>query len=64
VQAAFQPEGITILQANREAGFQTVPHVHLHVLPRYKGDGVELSWPRKEPGIDRLRELAARLTVQ
>jgi len=64
VQAAFQPEGITILQANREAGFQTVPHVHLHVLPRYQGDGVELSWPRKEPGIERLRELAARLRVE
>jgi histidine triad (HIT) family protein len=33
------------------------------VLPRYRGDGVELSWPHKEPGLERLRELAARLTV-
>ena len=62
VQAVFAPEGITVLQANRPAGFQTVPHVHLHVLPRHAGDGVDLTWPRKEPGIDRLRELAARLT--
>lgn len=61
VQAVFAPEGITVLQANRPAGFQTVPHVHLHVLPRHAGDGVDLTWPRKEPGIDRLRELAARL---
>ena len=55
------PEGITVLQANRPAGWQTV--LHLHVLPRHAGDGVELTWPRKEPGIVRLRELAARLSV-
>ena len=61
VQAVFAPEGITVLQANRAAGWQTVPHLHLHVLPRHAGDGVELSWPRKEPGIERLRELATRL---
>ena len=63
VQAAFQPEGITVLQANRPAGWQTVPHAHLHVLPRYTGDGVELTWPRKEPGLDRLRELSARIRL-
>jgi len=61
VQAVFAPAGITVLQANRPAGWQTVPHLHLHVLPRHAGDGVELTWPRKEPGIERLRELAARL---
>ncbi len=63
VQAAFAPEGITVLQANRVAGWQTVPHLHLHVLPRHTGDGVELVWPRKDPGIERLRALAARLRV-
>ncbi|WP_119353559.1 HIT family protein [Azohydromonas sediminis] len=61
VQAAFAPDGVTVLQANRPAGWQTVPHLHLHVLPRYDGDGVGLAWPRKEPGIERLRALAARL---
>lgn len=63
VQAAFAPAGITVLQANRPAGWQTVPHAHLHVLPRHDGDGVGLTWPRKEPGIERLRELAARIRV-
>lgn len=61
VEAAFAPAGVTVLQANRAAGFQTVPHLHLHVLPRHEGDGVTLGWPRREPGIERLRELAARL---
>lgn len=61
VQAAFQPEGMTLLQTNKPAGWQTVPHVHIHVLPRYADDGAELIWPRKEPGLAVLREYAARL---
>lgn len=63
VQEAFQPDGITILQANKPAGWQTVPHLHLHVLPRYDNDGVELTWPRKEPGMEKLREYAARIRL-
>jgi len=63
VQEAFAPDGITVLQANGVAGWQTVPHAHLHVLPRYLNDGVELTWPRKEPGMARLRELAQRIRL-
>lgn len=61
VQAAFSPAGITVLQANGAAGFQTVPHFHLHVLPRHPDDGVALSWPRKDPPMARLQALAARI---
>jgi len=63
VQEAFRPEGVTILQANRPAGWQTVPHVHVHVLPRHTDDGVGLEWPRKGPPLDELKALAARIRV-
>ena len=63
VQAAFEPEGLTILQANRPAGWQTVPHLHVHVLPRWRDDGVGLVWPRKNPPLEELRRLAAKLVV-
>ena len=63
IDSAFKPEGITILQANRPAGWQTVPHVHLHVLPRHKEDGVALTWPRKEPGLEQLKQLAQRVVA-
>lgn len=63
VQAAFAPEGLTILQANKPAGWQTVPHLHVHVLPRYEGDGVELVWPRKNPPLEELRRLAGMIKV-
>lgn len=61
VQAAFAPDGLTLLQANKPAGWQTVPHLHLHVLPRYHNDGVELVWPRKEPEFDLLRTYAGKI---
>ena len=64
VEAEFRPEGITVLQANRAAGWQTVPHAHLHVLPRYADDGVGLIWPRKEPGFDVLQGYAGRLRAR
>lgn len=61
VEKVFAPEGISILQSNKAAGFQTVPHIHLHVLPRHAGDGVDLTWPRRNPSMDELEALAARL---
>ncbi len=63
VHKAFAPEGMTLLQANRPAGFQTVPHVHLHVLPRHAEDGVALTWPAKNPPADELKALAAKIAV-
>lgn len=61
VQAVFDPPGLTLLQANGRVGGQTVSHFHLHVVPRHAGDGIALSWPRKEPGADVLQGYAARL---
>jgi len=63
VEREFAADGVTILQANRVAGWQTVPHLHLHVLPRRDGDAVTLGWPRREPGIEVLRALAARIRL-
>jgi histidine triad (HIT) family protein len=63
VQAAFQPEGMTLLQTNRPAGWQTIPHVHVHVLPRHANDGVGLEWPRKDPPLAQLQALAERIRL-
>ena len=63
IDKAFSPEGFTILQANKPAGWQTVPHVHLHVLPRHSGDGVTFTWPKKSPPIEELKAIASRISV-
>ena len=64
VQAAFEPEGLTLLQANKPAGLQSVPHFHIHILPRHTDDGVGLTWPAKSPDLETLREYAARIAVE
>ena len=61
VEEAFKPEGILVLQANRPGAWQTVPHLHLHVLPRHADDGVAINWPRKDPPLEELRALAKRI---
>lgn len=63
VEREFAADGITILQANRVAGWQTVPHLHLHVLPRRSDDAVTLGWPRRDPPLERLQQLAARIRL-
>lgn len=60
-RTAFDPEGLNLFQANGRVAEQTVNHFHLHVLPRNSGDGLQLIWPRPEPGAEALRRYAERL---
>lgn len=40
VRDAFSPEGINVWQSNGAGAGQEVFHLHLHVLPRWKDDGL------------------------
>jgi len=64
VRAAFDPPGLSIYQANGKAAGQTVFHVHLHVLPRHEGDGMQLVWPVKNPPRERLEEYCAQIRAR
>ena len=38
LQKRFNPDGFNVgININEEAG-QTIPHCHIHIIPRYKGD--------------------------
>lgn len=42
-------EGVNIFHASEEAAGQTIPHFHLHIVPRKKGDGLNLNeWWRSK----------------
>jgi ATP adenylyltransferase len=45
VRDALQPDGLNIIQSNGPGAGQTVPHLHVHVLPRWTGDTVGDIWP-------------------
>lgn len=62
VQDALRPAGLSLVQANGEAANQTVPHLHIHVLPRRQGDGLLLNWPRTtESHPSRIADIAGRI---
>ena len=46
-------EGINVFLCDGEAAFQTVLHFHLHVIPRYAGDG----WTTIPDSAERERSL-------
>lgn len=39
VQNILSPDGFNVGWNQNSAGGQVVPHLHAHILPRYKGDG-------------------------
>ncbi len=44
IQEALKPDGLNLLQANGAAAFQSVPHFHLHLIPRWTNDGKGFDW--------------------
>jgi histidine triad (HIT) family protein len=37
-------DGVNLLNSCGAVAFQTVFHFHIHVIPRYEGDGLRLPW--------------------
>ena len=49
VMSELKPVGLNLLQANGTGAGQSVPHLHIHVLPRRANDGATFNWEYK-PG--------------
>lgn len=57
-------EGVNLLLSDGEAAFQEVFHVHLHVIPRFKGDGFGIRFGRQyglKPEKDKLDKTALKI---
>jgi histidine triad (HIT) family protein len=58
----FRCDGVQLLLNDGEVGSQTAEHVHLHVVPRYRGDAIDPAWPeRTEAHPAELASVADRL---
>jgi histidine triad (HIT) family protein len=54
-------DGVTVMQSNGAAAWQTVFHYHVHVIPRYRDDPLVLPWtPGGEPATGAALEAAAK----
>lgn len=61
-------EGVNFFLADGEAAMQEVLHVHLHVFPRFRGDGFGLKFSpeyyTRRPERTQLNEIAATLAAR
>jgi histidine triad (HIT) family protein len=64
-ESSLRCEGVTIFLSDGKAANQEVDHVHLHVFPRFQGDGFEMRLEgkgRRRPGRSQLDEVAEKIT--
>ena len=62
VYSATGAQGLNTGQNNGKAANQIVPHVHVHIIPRYEKDSRDGKWPsRKVSEYRELEEIANRI---
>jgi histidine triad (HIT) family protein len=61
IRTALGSEGLNVLQANGAAAFQSVAHFHLHLVPRWTGDGKGFDWPQVPGDRGRIQETAEKI---
>jgi histidine triad (HIT) family protein len=57
----LEPDGMNIINSCQPAGWQTVFHLHVHVIPRYVDDRLQPPWQPRPADPAELAELAERL---
>lgn len=57
LKEGLHADGVNIVQNNGEAAGQTVFHFHMHIIPRYKGDTVNVTWKPGELTEDAKEEI-------
>jgi len=59
MHSALGNEGFNVLMNNKKVAGQLVSHSHVHIIPRFSGDGISLNWsPKKykDKEIDEFKE--------
>jgi histidine triad (HIT) family protein len=55
-------DGLNIVQNNGPVAGQTVMHFHLHIIPRYEGDGQKILWAPTSPSAEELTQIKEQLS--
>ena len=62
ITTAVEPDGMNLISSAGSVAEQSVFHLHLHVVPRWRNDPIDEIWPPKRRMEEPLRdELAARI---
>ncbi|MGW2160033.1 HIT family protein [Nonomuraea sp. NPDC001699] len=63
IKQVLAPDGMTLFQANRAAGWQDVFHFHLHLVPREDADHLHRPWSAAPVSLASLEPVRARLAL-
>jgi histidine triad (HIT) family protein len=61
VRGVMQADGLNVLQANGAAAFQSVPHFHFHIIPRFNDDGKGFDWKLTPGNRDEIARVGERI---
>jgi histidine triad (HIT) family protein len=61
IRDGLKPDGLNMLQANGPAAFQSVPHFHLHLIPRWNNDGKGFDWKLVPGNREQIMKVGERL---
>ena len=61
VRDGLNADGVNLLNSTERAAWQTVFHFHVHVIPRYEDDPLELPVRPQEGDPDEIKEIAEKL---
>lgn len=62
VKEAMNADGINIVQNNGTAAGQSVPHFHVHIIPRKEGDNALPLWTPGESNPEEQEKIAATIS--
>jgi histidine triad (HIT) family protein len=62
IEEVLRPDGVTLFQANRDAGWQDVFHLHVHVVPRADGDHLHRPWVASPVPLAALEPIRVQLS--
>ena len=62
IKRALQPDGMNLVQSNGRAGGQEIFHFHMHIIPRWYGDGLRLARPPVVRRTMSIKEAAATIS--
>ena len=61
LRTALRPDRLTLIQTNEAAGWQSVFHFHLHLVPRWEDDDLAPPWRSERAPRDALAATHARI---
>jgi len=62
IKKALNSDGMIVVQLNNKAAGQMVPHLHIHLIPRWENDGLQIGkWEIKPGDMEKIKDIAEKI---